>query len=88
MLTNPERLVYQTEGSHPYPVEQHSGIEPPSRPWQGRIITAILMLHDGVFWQATPYLSSVNANEDWVFRVCNEISMCRTIDRTTQGLIG
>ena len=25
-------------------LEQHNGIEPSSRPWQGRIITAILML--------------------------------------------
>lgn len=25
-------------------LEQHNGIEPSSRPWQGRIITVILML--------------------------------------------
>ena len=28
--------------------EQHSGIEPPSRPWQGHIITVILMLQNFV----------------------------------------
>ena len=27
-------------------LEQHNGIEPSSRPWQGRIITVILMLHN------------------------------------------
>lgn len=27
-------------------MEQVSGIEPPSQPWQGRILTAVLHLHD------------------------------------------
>lgn len=27
-------------------MEQVSGIEPPSQPWQGRILTAVLHLHN------------------------------------------
>lgn len=89
VLINPRTAhLPWTEGSHPYPVVQIPRIELRYSGWKPDIITVILNLHCGAFWQATPYLSSVNANEDWVFRVCNEISMCRTIDRTTQGLIG
>lgn len=45
MLTNPERLVYQTEGSHPYPVEQNIGIEPIYSDWKSDILTIVLILH-------------------------------------------
>ena len=71
---------------YPNLLEQHNGIEPSYRPWQGRVITVIRMLHGwrflaGIFLNLLQISVLTEAEGLWL---CNEISMCRIIDRTSQ----
>jgi hypothetical protein len=80
-LLQPERAGFALPLSYPGAFERVSGVEPPSIPWEGIIITAILHPHFvtlflGVNYSIMPLTSAKNFSQIFLGAVSDSLAAC------------